>query len=112
MVAIAEALRARLAFLLPFAERGKATPGGKKSLWKNPLLWSTLCSRLQQHSATPRHTPTVDALHAGTDSLGSALAEFEPLKDSRALVIEWPKVCRRIFQADSLANDRFTLELT
>jgi hypothetical protein len=49
--------------------------------------------KLQQHSATPLHNqPTVEALHAGTDSLESTSTELEcPPKDSRGPVAERPE---------------------
>ena len=43
---------------------------------------SPLYHKFQLHSATSLHNPTVDTLHAGSDSLGSTLIELEPLPDS------------------------------
>src|SRR4051794_4242550 len=59
------------------------TPAGKKFPWKNVPPWSPLYRKLQLHSTTSLHNPTVDMLHAGSDSLGSTLTELEPLPDSR-----------------------------
>jgi hypothetical protein len=74
-----------------------ATPGGKRSPWKHPPPWSKLYRKLQQHSATPLHTSTIDALHTGTDSLGSAST------DSRALVTEWPENSPEIPETPAVA---------
>jgi hypothetical protein len=66
------------------------TPGRKPYPWKNVPQWSKLYGKLQQHSATLLHNqPTVEAPHAGTDSLESASTELErPPKDSRGPVAE------------------------
>jgi hypothetical protein len=67
-----------------------ATPSRKSYPWKNVPRWSKLYYKLQQHSATLLHNqPTVEALHAGTDSLESISTELEcPPKDSRGPVAE------------------------
>lgn len=55
--------------------------------------------KLQQHSTTPPHNPTVDALHTDTDSHRSNLAEVEPApKDSRAHIAEQPEISPEIPQ--------------
>jgi hypothetical protein len=53
--------------------------------------------KLHQHFTTALYNPTVDALHADMNTLGSPLTEFEPPpKDSRALVAKWPEISLEI----------------
>ena len=74
----------------PTASSAVVTTGRKPYPWKNVPPWSPLYYKLQQHSATPLHNqPTIEALHAGTDSLESTSTELErPPKDSRGSVAE------------------------
>jgi hypothetical protein len=47
----------------------------------------------QLHPTTSLHNPTIDTLHAGSDSRGSILTELEPPpNDFRALAIELSKI--------------------
>jgi hypothetical protein len=64
-----------------------------------------LYHKLQQHSPTPLHNqPTVEALHAGTDSLESASTELErPPKDSRGSVAERPENSPEIPETPTVA---------
>jgi hypothetical protein len=72
-----------------------ATPAGKKFPWKNVPPWSPLYHKLQLHSATPLHNqPTVEALHAGTDSIESVSTELE--RPPRDPVAERPETSPEI----------------
>jgi hypothetical protein len=72
--------------------------------------WSLLYRRLRQRSNRP-HNPTIDALHASTDSLRSASVEIEPPpENSTAPIVERPAIWPEIPETPALTLENMRNE--